>query len=434
MDDTGGPVPEGAEAIAEPVPPRPPMDARPDRGAIIGQGVAAVSRWSLRLLIIALAAAVVWWLLAKVWVGVFPVILALIVTTVLWPPTAWLRRRGVPAALAALIALVGSLLLVVGVLAAITPSLVSQSAELADAAGTGLTEVQDRLAQPPFNVDSETIDEMVQRAQAWLQERGSQIASGVFTGVSVVGRAMVTLVLVLVLTFFFLKDGPEFLPFVRRIVGRSTGQHLTEVSTRAWNTLGGFIRTQAIVSAVDAVFIGIGLVVLDVQLAFALAVLTFFGGFVPIVGAFAVGTLAVLVALVGQGVTTAIIVLVIIVVVQQVEGNVLQPFLQGRSMQLHAGVILLAVAAGSTLFGIVGAFLAVPVAAVVAVVIRYMGEQVDILAGDRAAAEVEVATRAGEAAALRNEAIARYRSGASAVGRRAGSLAGRAVRRLRGRG
>ena len=128
----------------------------------------------------------------------------------------------------------------------------------------------------------------------------SQIAAGVFTGVSAVTSSVVTAVLVLVLSFFFIKDGPGFLPWLRRETGPDIGGHLTEVFSRSWNTLGDFIRVQAIVSFVDAFFIGLGLVVLGVPLAPALAVLTFFAGFIPIVGALAAGTLAVLVALVSK--------------------------------------------------------------------------------------------------------------------------------------
>ncbi|WP_370892854.1 AI-2E family transporter [Janibacter sp. GXQ6167] len=375
-----------------------------DRGVIIGQGVTAVSRWSLRLLIIAAGIAVLWWLLGKVWVGVFPVMLALIVTTVLWPPTGWLQRKGMPPALSAVIVLLGSIGLVIGVFVALVPSLVSQSGDLAKATADGLNQVQRRLSEPPFNIDSQAINNYVDQATAWLQGRAGDIASGVFTGVSMITSAIITLLLVFVLTFFFLKDGPKFLPFLRRFAGRESGRHLTEVLTRSWNTLGGFIRTQAIVAGIDAIGIGIGLVVLQVPLAFALAVLTFFGGFVPILGAFVAGALAVLVALVAKGPTTAILVLIVVLVVQQLESNVLQPILQGKSMELHAGVILLSVAAGSTLFGIVGAFLAVPVAAVVAVIIRYMSEQVDLRAGDLKADDVLVATKDGELLARRGEA------------------------------
>lgn len=380
-----------------------PVRTTRDRGAVIGDGVSWLARWSLRMLLIAAGAALLWWILGFLWVGVFPVVLALIVTTVLWPATAWLRRHRVPKALAAVLVILGSLVVFFGVLGAITPSLVSQSGDLADSATQGLSDLQDRLAEAPFNVDSATIDEGVKTATAWIQDRGGEIATGALAGASAVGSGVVTLVLVLVLVFFFLKDGPDFLPFVRRISGERAGAHLTEVTTRSWNTLSGFVRTQALVSAVDAVLIGVGLLILQVPLAFPLAILTFFGGFVPIVGAFAVGALAVLVALVAQGPMTALLVLVLIVAVQQIEGNVLQPFLQGRSMDLHAGIILLAVAVGSTLFGIVGAFLAVPAAAVAAVILRYLSEQAELRSGGVRVDEVSPESDEGVRAAVRAE-------------------------------
>lgn len=122
--------------------------------------------------------------------------------------------------------------------------------------------------------------------------------------------------------------------------------------------------------------------ILGVPLAYALAIITFIGGFVPIVGAFVAGGLAVLVALVANGPVNALIVLGIILAVQQFEGNVLQPWLQSKSMKLHAVIVLLAVTLGATVFGVIGAFLAVPVAAALAVVLRYYDEQVSLQAAD----------------------------------------------------
>lgn len=374
-----------------------------DRGAVIGDGFTRLARWSLRLLLIAVGAALCGWLVGRLWVGIFPVLLALIVATVLWPLTAWLRRHRVPSALAAVLVLLGSLIVFLGVIGAIIPTVVSQAGELADSAAKGLQSLQDWLAKAPFHLDSRTIDDGVSRATQWLQDQGGQIASGALAGASAVGSGLVTLVLVLVLVFFFLKDGPDFLPFVRRTAGERAGDHLTEVCTRAWNTLGGFVRTQAIVALADAVLIGVGLLLLGVPLAFALAVLTFFGAFIPIIGAFAAGALAVLVALVANGPMTALLVLALVVAVQQIEGNVLQPFLQGRSMDLHAGIILLAVTVGSTIFGIVGAFLAVPVAAVGAVVVRYLSEQANLRSGSVRAQEVRPDTDEGRRAAERAE-------------------------------
>src|SRR4029453_1162202 len=152
--------------------------------------------------------------------------------------------------------------------------------------------------------------------------------------------------------------------------------HLCVVLGRVWDTLGGFIRGQALVSLADAILIGAGLLIVGIPLALPLAVLTFIGGFIPIVGAIFAGAGAVLIALVSNGFTAALIVLGIVLLVQQVEGNVLQPILQGKSLNLHAAVVLLAVTAGGSLYGIAGAFLAVPIAAAGAGVLRYLFAQV----------------------------------------------------------
>ena len=393
-------------AMSDEPKPHPPVEDQEqhvDRSVLIGMGGRWVTDWALRLAILLVAG----WLISRIggalWVGILPILLALIISTVLWPPTGWMVRHRVPKTLAALLSIIGSLGLLTGVIALIAPSIVSQSVQLADQTSEAITEVRDWLRGPPLNIRDEQLDGLLDQLSSTLQDRGDQIASGVFSGVSAVGSFVVTLVLVLVLTFFFIKDGPRFLPFVRRNTGRTAGRHLTEVLTRAWNTLGGYIRAQAIVSFVDAVLIGLALVILGVPLAWALAVITFIAGFIPIVGAFTAGALAVLIALVANGFTTAIIVLVVIIAVQQLEGNVLQPILQSRAMNLHPGVILLGVAAGSTLFGIIGAFLAVPILAVVAVVIRYINEQIDLRTGDVTASDLASATDEGRLTAWLGE-------------------------------
>lgn len=169
----------------------------------------------------------------------------------------------------------------------------------------------------------------------------------------------------------------------------------------------------------DAFFIGLGLVVLDVPLAAALAVLTFLAGFIPIVGALAAGGLAVLVALVSNGPTTALLVLAVIVIVQQLESNVLQPVLQGRSLKLHPAIVLVAVTAGGTLFGIIGAFLAVPVAAVTVAALRYMSEQISLRTGELRADDLDTTTPEGSMAAHQGERAAGRFQGL-APGRRGG--------------
>ncbi|MBC8090861.1 MAG: AI-2E family transporter, partial [Pseudonocardia sp.] len=350
---------------------------RRGRGRAIGEGVTWASRWSLRLLLVAAGAVVLWLLIGALWSIVLPVLLAVILATVLWPPAAWLRKRRFPPALAATTVLLAGIVVLAGVIALISTSISSGIGEVADSAGQGIEAIQGWLVGPPLNLGQGQLDAALQEVVTQLQASIAAISTSVLAGVTGVASGVVTALLVLVLGFLFIKDGPRFLPWMRRVAGDGAGGHIAEVLQRIWATVGGFIRTQAIVSFVDSVLIAIGLLVVGVPLALPLAVITFLGGFIPYVGALVGGGLAVLVALVSNGFTAAIIVLVIIVVVQQLDGNILQPVLQGRSLGLHAAVILLAVTAGGTLYGIAGAFLSVPVVAALGVVVRYLGEQID---------------------------------------------------------
>ncbi|WP_127481118.1 AI-2E family transporter [Nocardioides pantholopis] len=355
----------------------------PGREQVIGNGLAWLARWSGRWVLIALGAVLLGLLVRELWSILLPVLLAMIVATVLEGPARFLERRlRFPPALAAAGVLIGSIIVVVGVGAAIAPSVSGQTGDIADDAVAGLQKLQ-QWTEDTGLVTATQMDAAVAGAQDRLTSSADAIASGVLTGVGAVSSAAITLLLTLVLTFFFLKDGRNFGPWIGRLSGSRVGPHLREVMSRSWGTLGGYIRTQALVSFIDALFIGAALLLVGVPLAVPLTVLTFFGGFIPIVGAVVVGAIAVLVALVSNGVTGALIILAVILAVQQLEGNVLSPWLQSRSMQLHAVVVLLSVALGSTLFGIVGAFLAVPVVAVAAVILRYLDEEVTRAAVNR---------------------------------------------------
>ncbi|TWS17738.1 AI-2E family transporter [Tsukamurella asaccharolytica] len=352
------------------------------RSEVYGEAGRWLATWSFRAVAVAAMLFVVTWLIGEFWSILLPVLLAILLCTVLWPPVRWLRSKGLPSALATTLVLLMSLGLLAGVIGAIAPSIGSQSKEIADRAVEGLGQVQKWAQGPPLNLQDEQISKFVTSITSKLQESAESIATGVFTGVSAAGSFVVAIVMVGMLTFFFLKDGDKFMPWLKRHTGTPVAEHCAELLSRLWTTLGGFIRTQAVVSFIDAFFIGIGLVILQVPLAGALAVITFLGGFIPIVGAFVAGALAVIVALVTNGFGTALAVLVVVVAVQQLEGNVLSPILQSRSMQLHPAIVLLAIAFGGTQFGIVGAFLAVPVAAAIAVVFRYFGELVDEETGE----------------------------------------------------
>ncbi|MYV71284.1 AI-2E family transporter [Streptomyces sp. SID2131] len=333
------------------------------------------ARVSAESLLVLLMAAVALWILGRMWSVVWPLIVALFLTTMTWPLARFLRRRGWAPALAATVVTVLFLVVVAGIVALIAVPVASQSGELADGVVEGIQRLREWAAGPPLNIGDDQISGAFDAAVARVQDSVGSMVTTVVTGVSTVFNGLVTAVLALFLMFFLLKDGPRFLPWLTRQLPGRLATDVPVVAERGWETLGAFVRSQAFVGLLDAVFIGLGLWFLDVPLVLPLAVLTFVSAFVPIVGALFAGLVAVLIALVSNGLTDALLVLAIIVVVQQLEGNVFQPMIQSRGLGLHAAVVLLAVTLGGSLAGIVGSLLAVPAAALVAVVWNYLREQ-----------------------------------------------------------
>ncbi|KOG31995.1 AI-2E family transporter [Streptomyces resistomycificus] len=333
------------------------------------------ARVSAELLLVLVMLTVALWALGRMWSIVWPLIVGLLLTTLTWPLTRFLRSRGWRPALAAATVTVLFLLVAAGVVALIAVPVASQSGELTDGVGEGIQRLREWAAGPPLNISDDQITKAFDTATDRAQEGLGSMVGAVVTGVSTVVNGLVTAVLALFLMFFFLKDGPRFLPWLARQLPGRLATDVPTVAARSWDTLGAFVRSQALVGLLDAVFIGLGLWILGVPLVLPLAVLTFVSAFVPIVGALFAGFVAVLIALVSNGLTDALIVLAIIVGVQQLEGNVFQPMIQSRGLGLHAAVILLAVTLGGSMAGIVGSLLAVPLAALIAVVWNYVREQ-----------------------------------------------------------
>ena len=316
------------------------------------------------------------WLLGKAWPVIWPIVVALLLTTLTWPVTRFLRRHGWRPALAASTVTLGFLLLAVGILVLIVVPVASQSGELANGVVEGVERIRAWASGPPLNIDDKDVTGALDAAVARIQSSAGSIATAAFGTVGTVVDGIVTTVLALFLMFFFLKDGPRFLPWLSRQLPGRLAVDVPVVAQRSWDTLGAFVRSQAFVGLLDAVFIGLGLWIVGVPLVLPLAVLTFVAAFVPIIGAVFAGLIAVLIALVFNGPTDALIVLAIILAVQQLEGNVFQPMVQSRGLGLHAAVVLLAVTLGGSLAGIVGSLLAVPAAALFAVFWNYLREQV----------------------------------------------------------
>ncbi|BCY07025.1 AI-2E family transporter [Actinoplanes sp. L3-i22] len=333
------------------------------------------ARVSWQSLLILLLTYVVLELLGMAWSVIWPLVVALLLTTLTWPPVRYLRRKGWPPALAASLVTILFLALIAGIVVLIVVPVSGQAGQLGQGVVDGIQTVRDWASGPPLNISDAQVDNGLNTAIDKVQASVGSIANATLSGVSTVVNGLVTTILALFLMFFFLKDGPRFLPWLSRQLPGRLAADVPEIAGRSWNTLGSFVRSQAFVGLLDAVFIGIGLWITGVKLVLPLAVLTFVTAFIPIVGAVFAGLVAVLIALVFSGWVKALIVLGIILLVQQLEGNVFQPMIQSRGLGLHAAVVLLAVTLGGNLAGIVGSLLAVPVAALIAVTWNYIREQ-----------------------------------------------------------
>lgn len=329
------------------------------------------SAMSWRLLVVAAAIATTVYVLAYLRVLVLPIIIALLLTTLLLPPVRWLKRHRVPDGLAAGIVMLAGLLLVVAVLGIVGPALAGQFGELGQGVQDGVRQATSELAKPPFDLSQADIDSAIDEGVAKLRENGGALSGGAVRGALLLGEVFTGTIITLLLLFFFLKDGARIWGWIRDLFGDRRSGPLDELGRRSLTALAGYVHGIALVGLVDAVLIGLGLLVLGVPLVLPLMVLTFVAAFLPLIGAFTAGLAAVLVALVSQGFVAALIVLGIIILVQQVEGHLLYPLVIGRTVKLHPVAIILALATGGIVAGIVGVFLAVPVAAVASVGLDY---------------------------------------------------------------
>lgn len=336
--------------------------------ALWADGLGRVGTRAAQVLLILLLASVSVYALMQIKLLVIPVLIALILAAAIGPFVNMLRRRGVPGGLATGIAFVALLAVLGGVATVIYLSVRNQWSELAQQASAGLDELEKFLLTGPVPLDPEQLDQARQGIIEFATS--SQARSGAITGLSLVTEFLAGATLMVVILFFFLKDGARIWNFMLRPFSGVREAKLRRVGRRTLEVLGGYVRGTAIVALVDTVAIGAALLILQVPLAFPLAIIVFITAFIPLVGATVAGILAALVALVANGPVVALIVVAVVVAVNQLEGDLLQPVVMGKSLQLHALVILMALTAGTILAGIVGAVLSVPLAAVVWAIIQ----------------------------------------------------------------
>ncbi|GAA1037445.1 AI-2E family transporter [Virgisporangium ochraceum] len=292
-----------------------------------------------------------------------PVVLAiaaaLLLAALFEPLVHRLTRARVPRWLAALVSVLGGLVLVTGTLVLVGIAAADEATKLATQAASGIEEIQRWLVEG-LGLKEEQIGRLQAQLTERLQGSGTAGLQGAATVLEVLGSAL----LALVLLFFILKDGPSGWAWFLRAFRADTREKADRAGRAGWDTLTGYVRGIALIAAIDAIGIRVALLLIGVPLALPLAVLTFLACFVPILGATFAGVICVLVALAAHGPTDALLVLAAVIVVQQAEGNLLEPLIMGRALRLHPAVVLIAVAAGSLIAGIGGALLATPLVAV----------------------------------------------------------------------
>jgi len=335
-----------------------------ERGPTVPPALAAVAGWSWRFLVIGAALAAVFLLLVRLYVVVVPVVLALFLAAVLEPLVAKLRARRIPSALAATIVFVGTLAVLAGSLAWVGTSVAGQFDDLGQQLDKAVDDAKDWARGDPLNLSAERVDEIERSVRDAAEGAGGGLAQQAAGQAQAAGEVLGGIALFLFTLFFVLKDGARMADWLRQRLPAASGPDVVTLTRRARQIMRQYVVATAATGLIDGVLIGLALWLIGVPLVVPLAVLTVLGGFVPIVGATVAGLVAAMVALVTNGVGSAVLVVAATIAVQQIEGNLLQPLILERAVRLHPLVTVWAVAAGLVVGGILGAFIAVPLVAI----------------------------------------------------------------------
>ncbi|OZC52323.1 AI-2E family transporter [Rhodococcus sp. 06-621-2] len=328
------------------------------------------AEWTWRLLVIFAGFITFCYVVARLDTVVIPLGLALLASAMLLPLVDWMQRRGVPRAAAVVIVIIASIGVVAGIMTFVVEQFIEGLPQLGDQFTTSINDVQRWLADGPFHISQDQISQASENLVKVIQDNQAAVTSGALTTATVIGEILTGAALTLFILIFFLYGGDQIWEFVTRLAPTGARRRIRLAGSQGFGSLVGYVRATVAVAAADAIGIGAGLAILGVPLALPLASLVFIGAFIPIVGAFVTGFVAVFIALVTKGWLTALITLGIVVAVMQLEGHVLQPLLLGRAVRLHPLAVVLAITVGILLAGIVGGLLAVPIVAVLNTAVR----------------------------------------------------------------
>jgi putative heme transporter len=365
------------------------MSARPSLDPFADESVTPLVRkaaaWSWRLLLILAVIIVVLWIILQLEILVVPVALATILAALLLPVVDFLHRRGAPRGGAVALVLLSGIALFGGLLTFVVTQFIDGAPALVSQVTTSIEGVGKWLTEGPLHVSPQQINQFRDAAIEALRSNQEKLTSGALSTAGTVTEIVTGALLVLFTLIFLLQGGRNIFAFVTKIFPAQVRDRVRDAGRAGFRSLIGYVRATFLVALVDAIGIGVGLAIMGIPLALPLASLVFMGAFVPLVGAVLTGFLAVIVALIAKGWIYALITLALIIAVQQLEGHVLQPLVMGRAVAIHPLAIVLVIAGGAVLAGIVGALLAVPALAFLNSAIRVL------TAEDPAAEEAEMA-------------------------------------------
>jgi predicted PurR-regulated permease PerM len=369
------------------MPPGPSIDSLADTS--VTPLVRKSAAWAWRLLVIGAAVVALLWVVKKLEILVVPVALATLLAALLLPLVDFLDRHGAPRGGAVALVLLGGFAVVGGILAFVVTQFVQGAPALVDQVSTSIKGVSDWLTHGPLHVNQDQIDSARKSAIEALQNNQEKLTSGALSTASTLTEIVTGALLVLFTLIFVLHGGRNIYGFVTKVFPEDVRERVRDAGRAGFHSLIGYVRATFLVALVDATGIGTGLAIMGVPLALPLASLVFLGAFIPLVGAVVAGFVAVVVALIAKGVVYALITLGLIIAVQQLEGHVLQPLVMGRAVSIHPLAVVLAIAGGGVLAGIVGALLAVPTVAFLNSAVRVL------VAKDPAAEEAAQESQSG---------------------------------------
>ncbi len=340
------------------------------------RGVRVAGAWSWRLLAIGAVIAVVIFLVIQLRLIVIPLLIAVLIGALLVPFAAFLQRRHWPRWLAVLTAMVTLIVTVGGLLYLAAWQVTREFASLSTKSAEAYDSFRAWLTTGPLGLSADQIDNFLSQLGKAIQQDSQIFLSGALSIGSTLGHVLTGVLLTLFSLIFILIDGKGIWNWIVRLFPKRARPAVDGAGGAGWVTLTSFVKVQILVATIDAVGIGLGAFFLGLPLVIPITVLVFLGSFIPIVGAVLTGALAVFIALVFNGWLWALIMLIIVLGVQQLEGHVLQPFIMGTAVKVHPLAVVLVVAAGSLLAGIPGALFAVPVAAVLNVMVHYISSGV----------------------------------------------------------